>query len=225
MRHARTFAPLLGLLLVAALALPAGAGVRTASSQSILSAGVITAGDVPSSWSSSKQADTDLKAYRKIPACKQFVSAVDAVRKGGPRKLSPTFTDSASPNQLTMAQDTVFALKSSGAATKAINAIRSAAPGNCIEQVALKATGSGSTADVVDISSQLQGVGNDAVGYEITLHATGSNGAPVTAVFDLVGARVGRALVTFYFGNEGTRLAQAPAIVNAVVNRLASANA
>jgi hypothetical protein len=223
MRLARTIAPLVGLLLAAALVSPAGARVHAASNQAIFSAGVIAASDVPSGWTPSKQSDSNLKPYRKVAACKQFVAAVDALGRGGPQKLSPTFTDDASPNQLTTAQDRVLALKSTGAASKAFKALRAAPAQNCLAQVAGKAGGAQSRVDVTDISSELQGAGNDSLGYEVTLHATDQSGAPVTAVLDLVAVRVGRAFVNFDFGNQDVRLPQAPAIVNAVVNRLANA--
>jgi hypothetical protein len=222
MRLARTIAPLLGLLLVAALASPAGARTHAASNQALFSAGLIAASDVPAGWTPSKQSDNALKAYRPIPDCKQFVVAANAIRKGAARKLSPTFTDDASPRQLAMAQDTVFAFKSAGAASKAFTALKAVPAGNCLAKVAVSAVRGPSRSSVTDVSSQVQGVGDDSFAYEITLHATDQSG-PVTAVFDVVGVRVGRAIVNIDFGNQDTTLPQASAIVNAVVGRMTNA--
>jgi hypothetical protein len=223
MRLARTIAPLVGLVLAAALVSPAGAGVHAATNQAIFSAGLIGASDVPSSWTPSKQSDTGSKVYRSISACKQLANAIDGLRKGGPRKLSPTFTDDASPNRLTMAEDTVYAYKSTGAATKAVQTLKAAPALSCLAQVATKAAGPRSRAEVADISSELQGVGDDQAGYEVTLHATDQSGAQVTAILDIVGVRVGRAVIGFDFSNQDTRLPQAQAITNAVINRVANA--
>ncbi len=224
MRLARTIAPLVGLLLTAALVSPAGAGVHAAASnQAIFSAGLIAASDVPAGWTPSKQADSGAKDYRGISACKQLVSAIDGLRKGGPRKLSPTFTDDTSPNRLTSAADTVYVFKSTGAASKAVNALKAAPAPNCLAQVAKKGGGPQTTADVADISSALQGAGDDQLGYEVTVHATDQSGGQVTALLDIVVVRVGRAVLGFDFANQDARLPQAPAIVNAVVNRVANA--
>ena len=223
MRCARTIAPLVGLLLAAALVSPAGARAHAASNQAIFSAGLIAAADVPAGWTPSKQSDSGAKGYRGISACKQLVSAIDGVRKGGPRKLSPTFTDETSPHKLTMAEDTVYALKSTGAASKAVTALKTAPALSCLALVAAKGGGPQTRADVADIGSALPGAGDDQLGYEVTLHATDQSGRPVTALLDIVLARVGRAVIGFDFANQDTRLPQARAIVNAVVNRVANA--
>jgi len=222
MRPARALAPLVGLLLVAAFPSAAGAGTRAASNQAIFSAGLIAAGDVPTGWTPSKQSDNALKDYRGIPDCKQFVAAAEAIRKGAARKLSPSFADDTSPHQLAMAQDTVFAFKSTSAASKAFKALKAAPAGNCLAKVSVKAVPGQSRSSVTDLSSQVQGTGDDSFAYEITLHAADQSG-PITAVFDVVGVRVGRVVVNVDFGNQDTTLPQARAILNAVVNRLVSA--
>jgi hypothetical protein len=68
----------------------------------------------------------------------------------------------------------------------------------------------------------LRGVGDDSVGYEATVQATDQRGQPVTAVFELLAVRVGRAFVGFSFANQGGPLSQAASVVRAVIDRVAA---
>ena len=222
MRFAQAIAPVAVLILLATTASPANARPRSPANQAILSAGLIARDDVPVGWTASKQSDNALKAYRAVPDCKRFVAAAQAIRNGAARKLSPTFTDDTSRDRLTMAQDTVFAFESSAAAAQAFQALKSAPAGNCLAKVSVRALPGHSMSSVINISSEVQGVGDDSFAYEIAVQASDQSG-PVTAVFDIVGLRVGRAIVNLDFGNQDLALPQGSAIVNTVANRLASA--
>jgi hypothetical protein len=70
----------------------------------------------------------------------------------------------------------------------------------------------------------LQGVGDEAVGYELAATYSQDVGA-ATLYIDFVFVRVGRAVVAFSFSNVGARIPQGPEIVNAVVQRVSAAEA
>jgi hypothetical protein len=224
MRYARTIAPLVGLLVVAGLASPAGARVHAATNQALFSAGLITSADVPTGWTSSKQADSRGKAYQGIKGCTQLGNSVDALRTAAPHKLSRTFTDTTSSHELTAASNAVYAFKTSGAATKVLNRFKVTGTTTCLTNVAKKSGGKGTNASTAAISSPL-GTPDDFVGYQVTLSAKDQTGTTVTAILDIYVARVGRTLVAFSLSNADTELTQAPAIVSAAIGRLRAANA
>jgi hypothetical protein len=70
----------------------------------------------------------------------------------------------------------------------------------------------------------LQGVGDEAVGYEIAATFT-QNGGTATLYIDFIVVRVGRAVLGFGFTNVNARIPQGPDIVTAVVQRVAAAEA
>jgi hypothetical protein len=76
----------------------------------------------------------------------------------------------------------------------------------------------------VEPITDLQGVGDEAVGYEIASTYT-QEGGTATLYVDFVIVRVGRAGLAFVFGNVGARIPQGPEIVNAVVQRVSAAQA
>ena len=224
MRHARTIAPLVGLLVVVGFLSPAGARVRAATNQDIFSAGLLTHADVPAAWTPSKQTDTSGKAYQGVKGCKQLAASIEALRHAAPHKLSPTFTDNSSPHQLTSAANAVYAFKSSAAAAKLLVGFRIPGATACLEKVAKKGGGKGTSATATQTTNGPASA-DGFVGYSVTLQGSDQSGATVTAVLDIDVVRVGRSLVGFSFGNEGTPLSQAPGIVDTVVNRLKAANA
>ncbi len=78
------------------------------------------------------------------------------------------------------------------------------------------------TPPTVSPITDLQGVGDEAVGYEIAATFT-QNGGEATLYIDFIIVRVGRAVLGFAFTNVGARITQGPDIVNAVVQRVAAA--
>jgi hypothetical protein len=224
MRHARTIAPIIGLLVVVGFVSPAGARARAATNQDIFSAGLLTSADVPAGWTPSKQADSGGQAYRSVKGCKLLAANIEALRHAAPHKLSPTFTDNGSPHQLTSAANAVYAFKNSGAASKLLVGFRIPGATACLENVAKKGGGKGTTATASQITSG-PAAADGFVGYSVTLQGRDQSGATVTGVLDIEVVRVGRSLVAFSFANEGTPLSQAPGIVDTVVSRLKAANA
>jgi hypothetical protein len=209
-----------GLMVTLAFAMPGGASVGTkpsAKDVAILDAGVITATDVPSSWISSRQPDTDSKDFEGISACKQIRSLIDAAKKSVPRMLSPMFSDPASSSGATRASDTVLAFKSVGAANKYLRAFQSPDAGTCYRK-ALEHTNSASGLQVSPIPA-LQGTGDANAGYEVTASVVG-RGQRLAVYFDVLVIRVGRAIVAFQFVSVGARIAQGPTIINTVIKRV-----
>lgn len=219
MRHGRWIALAAGLAAALALTVPAGARVKSAASdKAILQAGVVTAADVPSTWTARKQTDTGTKAYKGIAACKQIVAATTTARKG-PKAVSPEFSDPA-PNSNTLAQNTVYAFKTVKGASGFLSAYQSSNTTTCLQQV-LQKTGGKGQATVTPITN-LQGVGDDAVGYEASLSGTSQSGQPVHVVVDVIGVRVGRAIVGFEFLNNDVAIPQGVGIVQGVISRVTS---
>ena len=220
MQYARWIAPIIGLAMTAALinsAVPSGAATSPKDT-AILQAGVITATDVPQTWTAHKQPDAGTKQFNGIAACKQMRAAMLAANKTTPRAQSRTFADtSASSGLPPQATNVVYAFKNTAAAKTYLATDKTAAAPSCLQQVFQKAYGQ---ATVTSITNQLQGVGDDNVGFEAAIAAS-KNGQPVAVTADTIVVRVGRVFVGFQFyagGSEG--VSQGPAILNAVVNRL-----
>jgi hypothetical protein len=70
--------------------------------------------------------------------------------------------------------------------------------------------------------TDLQGVGDENVGYEIVVNLT-IQGQDLVLYWDLVYVRVGRAAVHFVFNNAGQRLPQGRGIMDAVITRVRGA--
>jgi hypothetical protein len=219
MRQGRWIAVAAGVAAAVVLVAPAVAGVKSAASdKAILKAGVLTAADVPSTWASAKQVDSGTKGFKGIASCKQVVAAMDAARRG-PRALSRSFGDPAATSN-SGAQNSVYAFKNVKAAQQYVAAYVASNAATCFQDAFNKAT-NGSQATVAPLTN-LQGVGDQAVGYEASVTGTDQNGKAVHVIDDLVNVRVGRALVSFNFGNNDVRIPQGVAIVQAVVSRLTS---
>jgi hypothetical protein len=219
MRQGRWIAVAAGVAAAVALVAPAGAGVKSAASdKAILKAAVITAADVPSTWMSAKQTDSGSKGYKGVAVCKPIAAAIDAAQRQ-PRAHSPEFSD---PATTALAENTVYALKSVKAAQQYIAPFQASNAGTCFAQVLTKASKSGGQATATPITD-LQGVGDASVGYELSFNVTDQNGQPVHLIADVIAVRVGRALVGFDFLNTDVRIPTGAAIVQAVVSRLTSA--
>jgi hypothetical protein len=72
--------------------------------------------------------------------------------------------------------------------------------------------------------TDLQGVGDEAVGYEIAATFT-QNGGNATLYIDFIVVQVGRAVLGFGFTNVDARIPEGPGIVTTVVQRVAAAEA
>jgi hypothetical protein len=221
MRQGRWIAVAAGLAAGVTLVAPAGAGVKSAASdKAILKAAVLTAADVPSTWVAAKQADSGSKNYKGIAACKQIAAAMDSAHRG-PRALSPQFTDPA-PTSNALAQDTVYAFKSVKVAQQYLAPYEASNAASCYQQAFTRASGGHGQITVTPITN-LQGVGDQAVGLEASITGTDQSGQPVHVIADVIGVRVGRGFAGFNFLNNRVVIPQGVAIVNAAVARLTSA--
>jgi len=220
MQYRRRIAPVIGLAMAATLITSAASSAAATSPKdtAILQAGVITATDVPQTWTAHTQPDAGTKQFNGIAACKQMRAATLAANKTTPRAQSQTFADtSTSSGSLSQATDVVYAFKSTAAAKTYLAGDRTTAASSCLQQVFKKAYG---RATVTSITNQLQGVGDGNAGFEVAITAM-QNGQPVTVTADNIVVRVGRIVVGFQFYAEGSQaLSQGPAIVTSVVNRL-----
>jgi hypothetical protein len=220
MQYRRRIAPVIGLAMAAALITSAASSAATTSPKdsAILRAGVITGTDVPQTWTGHTQPDPGTKAFNGIAACKQMRAATLAANKTTPRAQSQTFTDTSTSSGVpSQATDVVYAFKSTAAAKTYLATDKTTAAFNCAQQVFHKAYGQ---ATVTSITNELQGVGDDNVGFEVAITAM-QNGQPVTVTADNIVVRVGRIFVGFQFYAGGSQaLSQGPAIVSSVVNRL-----
>jgi hypothetical protein len=220
MRQRRWIAVAAGFVAAVTLMAPAGAGVQSApSDKAILMAAVLTAADVPSTWVAAKQADSGTKSYKAIAACKQIAAAMDMAHRG-PRALSPQFTDPA-PTSNALAQDTVYAFKNVKVARQYLAPYEASNAASCYQQAFTKASRGQGHVTVLPIAN-LQGVGDQAVGYEANITGADQNGQPVHVIADVIDVRVGRGFVGFNFLNNKVVIPQGVAIVNAAVARLTS---
>jgi len=125
-----------------------------------------------------------------------------------------------------MAENAVYAFESAKRAGKFVAAYNGAAATACFDRLATEVARSRPTAGPPTVSpiTDLQGVGDEALGYEIAATFT-QNGGNATLYIDFVVVRVGRAVMGFGFTNVDARIPQGPDIVTAVVQRVAAAEA
>jgi hypothetical protein len=202
---------------------PAIAAGESKGDKAILKAGVITKADVPAEWTSKPSKPTS-DALRGIKDCKRINSAIATANENDPRARSRAFADPL-PEHATTAQDAVYAFESTKAARKFVSPLRGSAAPACFEKLGNEIARQRPTAGPPTVSpiTDLQGVG-EAVGYEIAATFT-QNGGAATLYIDFIGVRVGRAALIFAFTNVDARITQGPAIVTAVVQRVAAAEA
>ncbi len=212
-------APLVASL---ALATPAGAA-DSKTDKAILKAGVVTKADIPATWTSSKSTSSD-RAF-KVSECKKIRAAVDSAKKKAPRAQSRRFEDPASGGTA-FADSTVYAFSDVNAATKFVSAYQSPDAPTCFQAGTTKALSGAQSAGQPTVApiTDLQGVGDDAIGVEITVPFT-SGDQTASLYLDFIFVRVGRAVVGFRFSNGDARLPEGPGIVQMVVQRVASAEA
>ncbi|HMG26594.1 MAG TPA: hypothetical protein VKH36_07240 [Acidimicrobiia bacterium] len=213
-----------GVPMAASLALagPAVAAGETKGDKTILKAGVITKSDVPAEWTSTK-GESSGQALGGIRECKRINTAVADAKKNNPRARSREFADPVQEHA-TSAENAVYAFPNERAATRFVSAYQGAAAAACFDKLAAEVgkdrpTASPPTAAPI---TDLQGVGDEATGYEIAATFT-QDGGSATLYIDFVVMRVGRAVMGFGFTNVNARIPQGPDIVNAVVQRVSAA--
>jgi hypothetical protein len=220
MQYRRWFGVVVGLAMASTMidSAIASAVTTTPRDTAILRAGVIAATDVPPTWTAHQQPDPGTRQLNGIAACKQMRDAVLAANKTAPRAQSPTFVDTSTASALaSQATDVVYVFKSTTAAKAYLATDKATAAPECLQQVFQKMFG---PAMVTSITNQLQGIGDDRVGFEVVVTGM-QNGQPVTLTADSVVVRVGRVFVGFQFYAEGSQApSEGPAIVNAVVDRV-----
>jgi hypothetical protein len=218
LRRTRLLALALPLVGLVALAGPAAAG-ESRSDKAILEAGVITKDDVPAGWTSKKGSSSD-RAFKGIAECKEIKAAVDRAKKNEPRARSRDFEERGSRGT-TAAENTVYVFRDTIEASDFMANYQAPEAATCFEKGIAKVLSSEQGAGEPSVApiTDLQGVGDDAVGYEITIPFRAS-GETATLYFDLVAVRVGRAFLGFNFADLSERLPDAPAIVQAVVARV-----
>jgi hypothetical protein len=207
-----------------ALAAPAIAAGESKGDKAILKAGVITKADVPAEWTS-KKGKSSGDALKGLKDCKKINTAVAAAKKDDPRARSREFADPV-PANATMAENAVYAFPDKKSAGRFVAAYTGSAATACFDNLGAEVARSRPTAGPPTVSpiTDLQGVGDEAVGYEIAATFT-QNGGTATLYIDFIVVRVGRAVLGFGFTNVDARIPQGPDIVTAVVRRVAATEA
>src|SRR5918994_3015001 len=207
-----------------ALAAPAAAAGESKSDKAILKAGVIKKEDVPAEWTSTK-GESSGDALKGIRDCRRINSAVAEAKENEPRARSREFSDPV-PQNATSAENAVYAFENAEAARKFVAAYEGSAANTCFERLAAEVAKDRPTASPPTVApiTDLQGVGDEALGYEIAATFT-QEGGTATLYIDFVVVRVGRAVLGFGFTNVDVRIPQGPEIVNAVVQRVGGAEA
>jgi hypothetical protein len=120
----------------------------------------------------------------------------------------------------------VYAFKNTSGADKFFGIYQASEVATCIEKATAKVLRSRTGAGEPSVSpiTNLEGVGDAAVGYEITIPIS-AQGQSATVYLDLIAARVGRAVVGFNFSNLDASIPEGPGIVQAVLGRVAEAQA
>ena len=192
--------------------------------KAILKAGVITKADVPAEWTSTKSSPSS-DALKGIKECKKINTAVTTAKKDNPRARSREFSDPVQAHGTT-AENTVYAFSNNRSASRFVSAYQGAGATACFDQLAAAVVQGRPTAGPPTAApiTDLQGVGDEATGYEIAATFT-QNGGTATLYIDFVVVRVGRAVTGFGFTNVDARIPQGPDIVNAVVQRVSAAEA
>jgi hypothetical protein len=207
-----------------ALAAPALAAGESKGDKAILKAGVITKADVPAEWTS-KKGKSSGDALTGLKECKKINTTVAAAKRDDPRARSREFADPVPSNAKT-AENAVYAFPDQKRAGKFVAAYNGSAATACFDKLGAEVARSRPTAAPPTVSpiTDLQGVGDEAVGYEIAATFT-QNGGTATLYIDFIVVRVGRAVLGFGFTNVDARIPQGPDIVTAVVQRVAAAEA
>jgi hypothetical protein len=215
---------ILAVPVAASLALAGPAAADSKGDKAILKAGVITKTDVPAEWTS-KPSKSSSDALKGLKECKKINTAVAAAKKDEPRARSREFADPVQEHATT-AENAVYAFQNKKDAGKFVSAYKGSAATACFQRLGTEVERNRPAAAPPTVSpvTDLQGVGDEAVGYEIAATFT-QNGGEATLYIDFIVVRVGRSVLGFAFTNVDTRITQGPDIVNAVVQRVAAAEA
>jgi hypothetical protein len=207
-----------------AFAAPAIAAGESKGDKAILKAGVITKADVPAEWASKRGRSTG-DALKGLKECKKINTAVAAAKEDDPRARSREFADPLPENAKT-AENAVYAFPDKKSAGKFVAAYTGSAATACFDSLGSEVVRSRPSAGPPTVSpiTDLQGVGDEAVGYEIAATFT-QNGGNATLYIDFIVVRVGRAVLGFGFTNVDARIPEGPGIVTAVVQRVAASEA
>jgi hypothetical protein len=220
LRHTRVLLLAAPLALLTTLAGPAAAG-ESKSDKALLKAGTLTESDVPDDWTSKKASSSD--PSRSIRECRQIVAAVDNAKKKVPRVRSRKFQEPG--DEATAAQDTVYAFKDATAASEFLANFQGDGAAACLQKNAARQTSEEGGADpIIYPITNLEGVGDAAVGWEITIDFT-TESERVTLYIDFVAVQVGRAFVGFAFSSRNESLPGGLSIIETVVDRVAQAQA
>src|SRR4051812_27302813 len=176
-----------------ALAAPALAAGESKGDKAILKAGVITKADVPAEWTS-KKGKSSGDALTGLKECKRINTTVAAAKHDDPRARSREFADPVPSNAKT-AENAVYAFPDQKRAGKFVAAYTGSAATACFDKLGAEVARSPPTAAPPTVSpiTDLQGVGDEAVGYEIAATFT-QNGGTATLYIDFIVVRVGRAV-------------------------------
>ena len=206
-----------------ALAAPALAAGESKGDKAILKAGVIAKADVPAEWTKKGKSNGD--ALTGLKECKKINTTVAAAKHDDPRARSREFADPVPSNAKT-AENAVYAFPDQKSAGKFVAAYKGSAATACFDKLGAEVARSRPTAAPPTVSpiTDLQGVGDEAVGYEIAATFT-QNGGTATLYIDFIVVRVGRAVLGFGFTNVDARIPEGPGIVTAVVQRVGAAEA
>ena len=196
---------------------PAGAA-RPIATAAILTAGVITARDVPATWIATPRS-TAPDPFPTGAACHTLATAERRARRS-PHAVSPQFSDPQSGNT-TEADNTVYAFANAAAARWYLAAYADPSASGCFRLVLTEAVGPSATVAIAPLTAQLAGLGDEQAGYEGTVQGTNGAGQPVALIADVAAVRVGRAVTVFEFLSANEQIAAGPAIVDTVVHRLA----
>jgi hypothetical protein len=185
---------------------------------------VLRKSDLPAGWKSSP--DEPPARLPEVPACVGLQAANDA--------LDPIATNSPDfwKSELTRASNAVVVMPNVKQAKGWLAPYREPDASTCLEEIVKKAftqTGiQGVRAYVAPIDDTPRGA-DDAVGFEVQITATTTPTAQqpsqtVVIVYDVLVARVGRALTNFTFMNPTDPLPEQGELVDAVIGRLQDAD-
>jgi len=184
---------------------------------------VLRRSDLPAGWTSSP--DQPQSTLPALPACTDLQAVNDA--------LDPIATDSPDfwKSDLVRAHNGVVVLANPKQAKGYLATYREPDAATCLEAVAKDAFTQpgiqGVRVYVTPIDDRPRGA-DDAVGFEVEITATTTPTAPqpaqtVVIVYDVMVARVGRALTNFAFMNPTDPLPEESELVDAVIGRLQDA--
>ena len=210
---------------VAGVAAPALAATKpTKVDLAIQKQTVLRKSDLPAGWTSSpNQPPADLP---ELAACAGLQAANDA--------LDPIATNSPdfSKSDLTRASNAVVVLANAKQAKGWLAPYREPDAATCLQEVVKKAFTrdgiQGARVYVAPIDDTPRGA-DDAVGFEVEITATSTPTAQqpaqtIVVVYDVMVARVGRALTNFTFMNPTDPLPEQGELVDAVIGRLQDAD-